>query len=864
MATNLKKYVTSNLLEFLLLSVDPNLIFKNDAVKKLHSIIICYDIQHFYNINKCITNNNLTTTSVRLDEFSAYCDSKVKPKYFIRQNGYHCSMTVADVLKIQEWANLYLIIGPTLMKFLLFDCLIFVPLSENVYFCVDSPSHQCNRYEIIKTFWSISGSLKIITKWQRNTKECKKEPKCYKIAEFFNKLNEIGKTNVEDILTQIRNIDIGLDKIKLDELYLKPLEINLKKLVHKDQWSCYNDIFNKAVSEHSHNEIPLNRIKQFAVSVVQKVIPFEMFGTNVNRNQFCKNLSKIFNCGLTHNFTVEQIVYKMKYSSVKWLKCNGEPGVIRQIKSAIFKATLVWLTSFVLSRIARCFQVVRSNVSSYGVAYFTMPYWKSITDKKLFPLTKNGFFQEITNSSDSSLRKWRICPYAKAKGIRLIFKRRAKIEEELMDDCLVFLRCLSYTYSRTKSIDKVKFFESWQSLRSCLDQTHKIIYYVRTDFQDAFTSIKQKALLSVLRNAIKQYYGASSQSLQMHTVDVVKYATGNKVRCKRVKFFDGLPTPTFSGGSLMFHRKSVTVSLSKIWAVIKKCVEGNVVTLYNRSRIMTRGIIQGDRLSMILCDIFLADLQSNVIRSYVSGPSRLLYRFMDDYLFVSFDKKSAEDFLAVMNAGFEAYGLTINKEKTETNLYGISEGGGTVRFLGFCINIDTGEVTKDVQLFRRKRPLHFFNYNLGVKSGQRLYQRLTNYAHYPVPAVLLSKVYNTTGTVVRNLAILICHKAFGAIFGIKQYFSHVNNLFLWCLIRDVGKVIFAKIYSARRISPITPMQSKWIVYEVYKKMLQKYLNCNTSLVITHLRAKQAVMRKKCNVTTLELALKHYDFLKMFD
>ncbi|XP_050428232.1 telomerase reverse transcriptase-like [Adelges cooleyi] len=863
MAVNSTKYITNTLVEFLLLTVEPNSVLKSAAVKSLHSVVVCYDVQHFYRTRKCFIDTR--DVSIGLDEFQSYCDSKVFSKCGAarQSNGYHCLMTVGELIKLPEWAGLYAVVGPAVMKFLLFDCLLFVPHRENVYFCVDSSSGHCGRHEVLQAFRSMSKFV-----WKDKSRKSFADnrthaPKCYKISDLFKNIKKPGQMDAAAMLTEIRQTDVG-GSVEYGQLSFEPLRKILEKLSARDSRSAYKHMYYSAIDGHRSQAIPLGRIKKFAATVVRKIVPVEMFGTAGNRDQYQRNVSKILDSGMGHEFTVEHVVHKIKTSRAAWLR-----RVVSPAGTGAMAKTLTWLTNaFVFGRITQFFQVVTTNVPSYGIAYFAKPTWTSMYDRTVQPLTESGFFQEVRPQTAAVVarRNWRVCPFAKLKGIRLIFKlNREPRDKALMNDCLVFLRCLANAYPRTKSVDKSKFFESWQSMRVCLSKSKRPVYYVRTDFRDAFTSIKQQPLLAVLRSSIKRHFGAKSQELYMNTVDVVKWASGATVYCKKMKYFDGLPPPKFPDGALLFHDKSSIVSLNRIWNAVKTSVEGNAVTLHRRPMAMLRGIIQGDRLSTMLCDILLADLQSNQLKSCVSGPSRLLYRYMDDYLFVSFDRRAAEHFLATMSAGFEKYGLTINKDKTETNLYGTtSDGGGSVRFLGLRVHVDTGEITRDEQVFRGKRPLHFFDYGLAVRPGKQLYRRVTSHYHYPLPIVLFSKTYNSPATVVRNLASVVAHKAFGVVTSAKQYFWHANPAFLWRLVRDVSNVVYAKMCSLRQHCAITPAQGRWIVYEVFKKMLHKYLPTDTVWVIDQLRANQAKIESNSNVLTVKKSLRFYDFTKMFD
>lgn len=445
-------------------------------------------------------------------------------------------------------------------------------------------------------------------------------------------------------------------------------------------------------------------------------------------------------------------------------------------------------------------------------------------------------------------------------------RRTEGVDKLSTGNCLTFLRCLAGTYpTEFRSLSKPQFFRGWRSLqesRRLDDPSVTPLYYVKTDFRDAFTSILQSKLLAVVRDRIKEFFIRKSQTLCMHSVDTVKICGDETVYCKKRKYFDGLPVPEFPGNSLVFYDQMTTVSMSDMWDVICKCVRCNVVKLGGRQWLMTRGIVQGDRLSVMFCDLLLANLQATLLKDLV-GRGRF-YRFVDDYVFVSPDPLAAKQFLIAMSTGFDEYGLQVNRTKTETNLVGT--GDGLVNFLGFQLNMNTGEVTKNESSFRNRRPLHFADFDLGRgQSGRGLYAKITSPRYHQVPEVLVSKAFNSVFTVARNLATIVAQKAFGFVAAIKQYFFHLNPDLLTGVVHAVAQIMYSKTRGLYRHSAVTPMQCKWIVYEVYATMFRKYFpnNHNASWAVDRIRDCQIATGRKCNSGDLKVALKCFDYTKMY-
>ncbi|RHY97222.1 hypothetical protein DYB37_004154 [Aphanomyces astaci] len=96
----------------------------------------------------------------------------------------------------------------------------------------------------------------------------------------------------------------------------------------------------------------------------------------------------------------------------------------------------------------------------------------------------------------------------------------------------------------------------------------------------------------------------------------------------------------------------------------------NYVTMESELFLQTQGIPQGSVLSSLLCSIYYADFEKNVLmpRIPMQGGQDLLLRYTDDFLFLTTNKAHAETFQAIMHRGSKRYGCRVNPRKTQTNL----------------------------------------------------------------------------------------------------------------------------------------------------------------------------------------------------
>lgn len=859
-----------NLTEFLLLaSTKIRKMFAQDSpVRILHAVVVCFDVQYFYKNYKTLVG--WPAEPIVHDEFASYCESKIQRHFDAAAEDHRPCMTVSDLIHMDPWARLYDIIGPRVMKFMLFDCLLLVPVQKNAYFCVRTPSqHADGRHEIARSFLSSAGfsrkaAAEKVRKNERKSTKTAVKSTCFNVASLLTRVKPISQVDADDMFRSIvgtihGDVDETADKKCFDYLKRK-----LNVMADKDSLSKYKPIYKNAVRGFSLvAEIPLGRIKKFVAGTIRKTVPRELFGVNRNRDQFCKNLCKVLNGGKLHNYTVQHIVYKIKASKFRWLHSVSDAGR----RTEIMAAFLVWLTnSFVFGRIAHFFRIVTTNTPINGVAYYTKAGWTAACREKILPLMDScKFFKEVSLSRLMCYRGWKVSPLAKPNGVRLIYKLQQKesgAKRQLTDDCLAFLRCLSRTYPvEFRSVSRQQFFHSWRTLHESRD-VRLPVYYVRTDFQDAFTSIKQDKLLAVVQDRINESFNKKSQVVHVHSLDALTIGNGGSVYSKKISNICELPAPEFPAGSLVFYHKTSVVPLNRIRDTVKTHVKRNAIKWSSRYWRVTRGIVQGDRLSVALCDLLLADLQAARLKDQSNG---LLYRFVDDYVFVSTNITVAQRFLTTMSSGFPEYGLQLNQSKTETNL--TSAGDGTFKFLGFRFNAVTGEVTKDMGVYWNKRPLPFFNQELGRgRPGRTLYAKMTRVNQLSVPVMLVTKSFNSASTAARNLASAIAFRAFAVVTAIKQYFFHLNTVFVVKMVHAVAKLVYAKMCSLVRCTAITPMQSKWITFEVYSQMIRKnFLDADYRIlwILDRIHDLQTATGQKCNTVGLKVALRRYNFTNMF-
>ena len=221
-------------------------------------------------------------------------------------------------------------------------------------------------------------------------------------------------------------------------------------------------------------------------------------------------------------------------------------------------------------------------------------------------------------------------------------------------------------------------------------------YIVAADVKGAFDSIP----LAALERVASELVGAGEYSVSRLARVVGGAAVGVRTKTRRIAApvtkpganttrassldeteTEGVDTRGRRKGSKHIERKiggvvidlanPIAVHKDQVLELLREHLRRNVVRSGGVYLLQTTGIPQGSVLSTLLCAVFYAHLeQTHGLRG--KSPSdctseKVLCRWTDDLLHVSFDRDPAEGFLSAALEGFAEYGCEVNTGKTSLN-----------------------------------------------------------------------------------------------------------------------------------------------------------------------------------------------------
>ncbi|XP_045460818.1 uncharacterized protein LOC123671161 [Harmonia axyridis] len=180
------------------------------------------------------------------------------------------------------------------------------------------------------------------------------------------------------------------------------------------------------------------------------------------------------------------------------------------------------------------------------------------------------------------------------------------------------------------------------------------------------------------------------------------------------------------------------------------------------------GLLQGDRLSSLLCDLYyLFLIDQNLLKNCMIGTF-FFHRFVDDYIFCSTKRENVENFVSILTQSH-----VLNEDKIFSNLF--NSMNVELPYCGYTFNLCTKEVSigfsKKKLILRDK--LKLWNDNLYSSPGTYL----TNVMKFSSASFYFSKVifsthYNNEETILKiyfQSMIYLAMKFHCAFMELKNY-----------------------------------------------------------------------------------------------
>lgn len=396
-----------------------------------------------------------------------------------------------------------------------------------------------------------------------------------------------------------------------------------------------------------------NQVFLFTRSVLRRVLPKTIWGSEKNSSNFQKLLKKIVTSRRHDKIIAAVSSESFNVNVMKWLKGKD--------KTKNLETFINWLMRdlvFVLLR--KIFYITEDSHHKNRMSFYRKEVWMEIINLHIRNQVESGSWQKMSsvifqnNICRLELHKsvkgrcvnfFDVRAIPKTKDVRLVMsKRPVTIEKDIIDarknditekTLLILLTSLWKAHPNISGSsgfgiryihNKYKNFIRLQRQQN-LNVTN---YFVKVDVTQCFDTIPHNKLLEVLRNILSQYQ------------------------------YSRIPVST------KHHR--ISYSTEEVWENLNALLQNCILRLGGQFYVKMKGIPQGLSLACILCNLFYGHLEQQEFPELLStSPLRVLMRVLDDFLFVTTSITEALDFLSKLHKGYSDYGLVVNPKKTTIN-----------------------------------------------------------------------------------------------------------------------------------------------------------------------------------------------------
>ncbi|KAE9288033.1 hypothetical protein PF001_g20705 [Phytophthora fragariae] len=471
--------------------------------------------------------------------------------------------------------------------------------------------------------------------------------------------------------------------------------------------------------------VPKKKIYRMVRKLVATVIPKDLWGSShTKKNWKCVKsmLRKLIFSRKFDIFSLKKCAEEFQVTNVEWMKLQTDtkfcPPNERAKRHQLFEDLLWWvMSSLVFPLLRNLYYITEAEGMANEIAYYQRPVWNVISTLALDDL-EGGILQPsseqtLPNNQERQLSTSRLRLLPKSSGIRPLMNLSTAVEQDKVSvnrSMEAVHRVLTFEMERhpkrllgasVRNIDEIykrlkPLFREISSCPRCAERRRAsgdtpMAYCVSVDVERCFDTIRPRKLYQMLKKALQEEEYLIRKHWVGHQVAPTS-ADGEE----SLPFFFKLERPAFPSGQLLefddlaaqsVKRDSMFVDgviydllkKTKALQLLKEHLSTNVVQIDGHNYVQRCGIPQGSVLSTTLCNLYYAHFERRVLRKRlpeVCDPTIVpvdccqheeLFRYTDDFMYITTDLKRARRFFDVMHEGNEEYGCFVNLAKSQAN-----------------------------------------------------------------------------------------------------------------------------------------------------------------------------------------------------
>jgi telomerase reverse transcriptase len=555
------------------------------------------------------------------------------------------------------------------------------------------------------------------------------------------------------------------------------------------------------VSEAGTAHTPAKSVILFLKEVIHKVFPIEFWGSPHNFDQVISKVSTFVTLRRFERLPNKALTEGLRVTDIRWMWTADKSKSSHMAATTLLREAMRWtICGFTIPLLRSIFYVTESEFSGNRVLYYRKPVWSIFRTLSISKLTAKQYNEvnmqqaaALLEPQRMGLSRLKLLP--KATGVRpiaMLSKRDTLIgnarehngrHPSTNTTLANTFQVLRYEYERKPETfgagqaglnGVFPIFKSFLSKVRCKQKpwskkTKKQLYFVSVDIQKCYDNVNQARLHQIINDIVHD----DQYLIQRHSVLHPFHSLGRPV-WKTVRMVGGLQehemfhalsarlSPQYTDSVFSNGIGSVITNKQDIMSLLKEHLQSNLVAMPGRYGkrffLQTSGIPQGSVLSSFLCNFYYAKMETEILGSLLEDASECtLIRLTDDFIFITTDRNQAETFLEKMKRGKPELGVTINTEKSLSNLdldCGVSQlltmsGRTLFPWCGLLIDTSTGEVRIDYSRFANAKALDSLTIDR-CQVGRNLEIRMKTFVRPRCQPILYDSTVNSFEVVVCN------------------------------------------------------------------------------------------------------------------
>lgn len=417
-----------------------------------------------------------------------------------------------------------------------------------------------------------------------------------------------------------------------------------------------------------------------ATELFHDIFPSKLFLSEDNLPRMCQIISKFIYMRANEKISLAYILNNFGLTIDGNMEIDESINRYRILAQMVFWVLRWWLIPLLHS----VFFLRYKGTDINSLFYYRRDIWKTISSKVLRESNLEKIparaLPQVSSLSTLGTGRINILPKA-SSGYRVItnFSGKESVNSKLQG-LLLALRVTRASNIRSSSAcSSLTSIDSFLTKLRHFKQIHhnsKGGYLLtKIDLSKCFDNIntnKAELLAGELLSTFDSYevftllsLGIKSFSQAVKDVRSVQRVSPGQNKWSHEILLDGVPT---APGRILIDPGRSAVQYRQTDMLIRdlhELLNGTRVRTGTGYSLLKQGIPQGSAVSTILCDIVLDKVEQVGIR--YDPESSMLFRYVDDFLFLSTSRCEADNFLDVMLKGFPEYGVDINPHKTICN-----------------------------------------------------------------------------------------------------------------------------------------------------------------------------------------------------